>query len=277
MPHRVLMVCDFFFPNTGGVEVHIFSLAQCLLARGHKVVVLTRAYGDRTGVRHMTRGLKVYYAPRLPVYAGATLPGLFGLAPLLRCILLRERITIVHGHTAFRRAPAGASGPRAAPDSSAPQLAGQRGAPARAHAGRQGACSTSCTHTARALRDYAQAVFTDHSLFGFADASRRAHCASSAASTASLAARSILTNKTLQFTLADTCEVICVRRAARRARSASLSRPPSHTSKQNTVLRAHVAPERCAPPIPIATSLLTARRAQSERDSKRGGRGALHP
>ena len=108
MPHRVLMVCDFFFPNTGGVEVHIFSLAQCLLARGHKVVVLTRAYGDRCGVRHMTRGLKVYYAPRLPVYGGATLPGLFGLAPLLRCILLRERITIVHGHTAYRRALADA-------------------------------------------------------------------------------------------------------------------------------------------------------------------------
>ena len=119
MPHRVLMVCDFFFPNTGGVEVHIFSLAQCLLARGHKVVVLTRAYGDRCGVRHMTRGLKVYYAPRLPVYGGATLPGLFGLAPLLRCILLRERITIVHGHTAFRRALAGWAQHCALPDSSA--------------------------------------------------------------------------------------------------------------------------------------------------------------
>ena len=140
MPHRVLMVCDFFFPNTGGVEVHIFSLAQCLLARGHKVVVLTRAYGDRCGVRHMTRGLKVYYAPRLPVYGGATLPGLFGLAPLLRCILLRERITIVHGHTAFRRALA--RGRCCARSLTAPpQLARQRGSPARAHAGRQGACA----------------------------------------------------------------------------------------------------------------------------------------
>jgi hypothetical protein len=34
--HRVLMVSDFFFPNTGGVEVHIYQLSQCLLARGHK-------------------------------------------------------------------------------------------------------------------------------------------------------------------------------------------------------------------------------------------------
>ena len=35
--HVVLMVCDFFYPNTGGVEVHIYQLSQALLARGHKV------------------------------------------------------------------------------------------------------------------------------------------------------------------------------------------------------------------------------------------------
>ncbi len=139
--HRVLMVSDFFYPNTGGVEVHMFQLSQCLLSRGHKarprhaftllsacrptqrasfrrqrntrrpvpnarrpaqVVVLTRAHGPRGGVRFMTRGLKVYYAPRLPIFGGTTLPGVVGLAPLLRCILLRERITLVHGHGAFR-------------------------------------------------------------------------------------------------------------------------------------------------------------------------------
>ena len=31
------MVSDFFFPNTGGVESHIFQLSQCLIQRGHKV------------------------------------------------------------------------------------------------------------------------------------------------------------------------------------------------------------------------------------------------
>ena len=53
-------------------------------------------------------------------------------------------------------------------------------------------------------------VFTDHSLFGFADAS------------------SILVNKCLKFTLADVHHTICV----------------SHTSKENTVLRACVPPRR---------------------------------
>lgn len=56
---RLLMVSDFFYPNTGGVEAHIYQLSQCLLAAGHKVVVLTHAYGDRCGVRHLTNGLKV--------------------------------------------------------------------------------------------------------------------------------------------------------------------------------------------------------------------------
>ncbi len=51
-------------------------------------------------------------------------------------------------------------------------------------------------------------VFTDHSLFGFADAA------------------SILTNKALKLFLADVHHVVCV----------------SHTSRENTVLRACVPP-----------------------------------
>ena len=53
-----------------------------------------------------------------------------------------------------------------------------------------------------------KAVFTDHSLFGFEDTG------------------SILTNKLLKFTMSDIDHVICV----------------SHTSKENTVLRASLNP-----------------------------------
>lgn len=55
-----------------------------------------------------------------------------------------------------------------------------------------------------------QVVFTDHSLFGFAELG------------------SILMNKVLKFTLSDVHHVICV----------------SHTSKENTVLRACLPPHR---------------------------------
>lgn len=53
------MVCDFFYPRLGGVEMHIWSLSQCLLSRGHRVVVITHGYDNRKGVRYMTNGLKV--------------------------------------------------------------------------------------------------------------------------------------------------------------------------------------------------------------------------
>jgi len=53
------MVSDFFYPNIGGVESHIYQLSQCLLDRGHKVIIVTHFYGDRTGVRYLTNGLKV--------------------------------------------------------------------------------------------------------------------------------------------------------------------------------------------------------------------------
>lgn len=35
--HRILMVSDFFYPNFGGVESHIYYLSQCLIKLGHKV------------------------------------------------------------------------------------------------------------------------------------------------------------------------------------------------------------------------------------------------
>ena len=101
-----------------------------------------------------------------------TLPTLFGGFALLRCVLLRERIDLVHAHQAFSTL----------------------GHEALMHARTMG---------------YPTA-FTDHSLFGFADVS------------------SILTNKVLKYGLADVHHVICV----------------SHTSKENTVLRACMPPAR---------------------------------
>ncbi|CAI7782995.1 unnamed protein product [Closterium sp. NIES-54] len=176
--HRVLMVCDFFFPNFGGVESHIYLLAQCLLQRGHKVVVLTHAYGDRVGVRYLTNGLKVYYAPRRPVWLQATPPSPLPCLslPLFRAIVERERIAIVHAHQSF-----------------APM------------------CHDALLHAPTLAR---RAVFTDHSLCGFADAA------------------SIHMNKLLQFSTAGIHAAICV----------------SHTSKENTVLRAQpsLPPHRVA-------------------------------
>ncbi|XP_022849668.1 phosphatidylinositol N-acetylglucosaminyltransferase subunit A [Olea europaea var. sylvestris] len=170
--HRILMVSDFFYPNFGGVENHIYYLSQCLIKLGHKVVVMTHAYQNRSGVRYMTGGLKVYYVPWKPFLMQNTLPTFYGTLPIIRTILIREKISLVHGHQAF---------------------------------------STLCHEALMHARTMGyKVVFTDHSLYGFGDVG------------------SIHMNKVLQFTLADVTQAICV----------------SHTSKENTVLRSGLPPEK---------------------------------
>jgi hypothetical protein len=46
-------------------------------------------------------GVQVYYIYRIPFYAQSTLPTFFGAQRLLRVILIRERINLVHAHQAF--------------------------------------------------------------------------------------------------------------------------------------------------------------------------------
>nr|CAG4651779.1 EOG090X0515 [Triops cancriformis] len=170
MGYNICMVSDFFYPNMGGVESHIHTLSQCLLSLGHKVVVVTHAYGDRIGVRYMGNRLKVYYLPVKTFYNQVVLPTMVASVPIMRHIFIREQINIVHGHSAF----------------------------------------STLAHEAMFLGRLMglRSVFTDHSLFGFADTS------------------AIITNKFLQISLANCNHCICV----------------SHTGKENTVLRANVQP-----------------------------------
>ncbi|PKY09276.1 phosphatidylinositol:UDP-GlcNAc transferase subunit PIG-A [Aspergillus campestris IBT 28561] len=164
------MACDFFFPQPGGVECHIYQLSTKLIDRGHKVVIITHAYQGRTGVRYLTNGLKVYHVPFFVIYRESTMPTVFSFFPIFRNIVIREQIQIVHGHASL-----------------------------------SSFCHEAILH-ARTMG--LRTVFTDHSLFGFADAG------------------SILTNKLLKFILSDVDHVICV----------------SHTCKENTVLRASLDP-----------------------------------
>ncbi|KAI1382816.1 glycosyltransferase family 4 protein [Hypoxylon trugodes] len=173
MSHRtynIAMVSDFFFPQPGGVESHIYQLATKLIDRGHKVIVITHAYDDRKGIRYLTNGIKVFHVPFAIIYRSTTFPTVFSFFPLFRNIMIREQIEIVHGHASL-----------------------------------SSLCQEAMLHgRTMGLRT----VFTDHSLFGFADAA------------------SILTNKLLKFTLSDVDHVICV----------------SNTCKENTVLRAALDP-----------------------------------
>jgi phosphatidylinositol glycan class A protein len=134
----------------------------------------------------LTNGLKVYYVPFLVVYRETTFPTVFSFFPIFRNIAIRERIEIVHGHASL-----------------------------------SSLCNEAILH-ARTMG--LRTVFTDHSLFGFADAG------------------SILTNKLLKFTLSDVDHVICVSHTwydRAKLRCATLL---TFTSKENTVLRASLDP-----------------------------------
>lgn len=168
--YNIAMISDFFYPQPGGVELHIYHLSQQLIARGHSVIVVTHAYGDRTGVRYLTNGLKVYYVPAAVFFRASTWPTVFSALPVLRQIFIRESIDLVHGHGTF-----------------------------------SSLCHEAILH-GKTMN--LKTVFTDHSLFGFADVG------------------SIIGNKLLKFTMTDVGHVICV----------------SHTCKENTVLRASLDP-----------------------------------
>ncbi|KAH3764298.1 GlcNAc transferase [Pelomyxa schiedti] len=169
--YKIAMVSDFFYPNVGGVEVHQYQLAHHLISRGHKVIICTHFYGNRLGVRYLSNGAKVYYLPLPSMYNQCTFPSLYTDLPLIRHILIREGIEVVHCHQAFS--------------------------------------SLSYEFILHGRAMHLPVVFTDHSLFGFKDAS------------------SIIMNKILELSLWDISHVICV----------------SHTSKENTILRAQIHPD----------------------------------
>jgi phosphatidylinositol N-acetylglucosaminyltransferase subunit A len=196
MPYNIAMVSDFFFPQPGGVESHIYQLSSKLIDRGHKLIVITHAYENRTGIRYLTNGLKVYYVPFFVIYRETTFPTVFSFFPIFRNIIIREQIEIVHGHASL-----------------------------------SSFCHEAILH-ARTMG--LRTVFTDHSLFGFADAA------------------SILTNKLLKFSLSDVDHVICV----------------SHTCKENTVLRASLDPFMVSV-IPNAVVAENFRPARSQADGRK--------
>ncbi|GAA5829766.1 hypothetical protein JCM3766R1_001298 [Sporobolomyces carnicolor] len=101
---NIALISDYFYPKVGGVESHIYALAQSLAKRHHRVVVITHAYPPRRGVRWLPNGVKVYYLPVQPLpptHVHATLPNFFTALPYLRSIYVREQIDIVHAHAAL--------------------------------------------------------------------------------------------------------------------------------------------------------------------------------
>ena len=98
LSYSICMCSDFFYPNVGGVENHIYDVALRLIERGHRVCVVTHAYGGRKGVRYMAGGLKVYYLPNEIMLIGVIFPLVYDLLALMRDVFVRESVDVVHCH-----------------------------------------------------------------------------------------------------------------------------------------------------------------------------------
>ncbi|HTJ22010.1 MAG TPA: glycosyltransferase family 4 protein [Gemmatimonadaceae bacterium] len=92
---KVALVCDWYLPRIGGIELHLQDLARELSNHGHEVVVITSTPGasEFEGVR--VRRLE---APRLPRF------GLLFTASGFRAVadaIAAERPDVVHAHVSI--------------------------------------------------------------------------------------------------------------------------------------------------------------------------------
>jgi glycosyltransferase involved in cell wall biosynthesis len=104
---RILLLAQFFPPDIGGEERHVFNLANTLAGRGHEVSVATQRMADVPDLQILASGVRVHRfataAMRLPgVYSTSRthhppLPDPQGVRELSR-ITRQERPDVVHAH-----------------------------------------------------------------------------------------------------------------------------------------------------------------------------------
>jgi len=104
---RILLLAQFFPPDTGGEERHVFNLANTLAERGHQVAVATQHMAGVPDQETLASGVRVHRfataAMRLPgVYSTSRthhppLPDPLGVRELAR-ITRQERPQVVHAH-----------------------------------------------------------------------------------------------------------------------------------------------------------------------------------
>ena len=122
---RILLLAQFFPPDIGGEERHVFNLANTLAARGHEVAVATQRMANVPDQEILASGVRVHRiataAMLLPgVYSTSRahhppLPDPLGVRELSR-IIRQERPHVVHAHNwivnsavVLRRTPPGGS------------------------------------------------------------------------------------------------------------------------------------------------------------------------
>ncbi len=106
-PRRIALVCDWFLPRVGGIELHLRDLARELRRQGHHVEILTPTPGPAQVEGIPVRRLRV---ARAPLFGFAVSPG---LVEAVEDGLEAMDADLVHTHISIV-APTGWAGGRAA-------------------------------------------------------------------------------------------------------------------------------------------------------------------
>lgn len=89
---KIALVCDWFLPRAGGIELHLRDLAAAFAARGIEAHVITTTPGE-----DVVDGVRVHRIPSLLV-PGAGVAVSPGVASSIGAVLDREAIDLVHSH-----------------------------------------------------------------------------------------------------------------------------------------------------------------------------------
>jgi glycosyltransferase involved in cell wall biosynthesis len=92
---RIALVCDWYHPRVGGIELHLQDLSSRLTAQGHDVVVITPTPGEP-----VVNGIRVrrIQSPRAPVFGFLMTPaGIRAIGD----VLTEERVDVAHCHVSI--------------------------------------------------------------------------------------------------------------------------------------------------------------------------------
>lgn len=94
-PVKIALVCDWYHPRIGGIELHLQDLAARLVSAGHDVVVITPTPGAAS-----VDGIRVHRigAPLAPLFGFLTTPR--GVR-LVGQVLASERVDVAHCHVSI--------------------------------------------------------------------------------------------------------------------------------------------------------------------------------
>jgi glycosyltransferase involved in cell wall biosynthesis len=106
--YKICLLSDCYFPTVGGIQTHVYNLAQTLAAKGHSVHIVTnyiafpvKKAGLNLLLQHEEHGIKLHYLHGL-IFKGLNYRT-FDLRIVRQAteIFKQERFDILHGHSVY--------------------------------------------------------------------------------------------------------------------------------------------------------------------------------